>query len=158
MLAAITAGGGASLRIEDSSLTDARGDGGAVRADMPAAIAGTTFSYGAGGTPVLEASGPLKVESSMFHLFGDRPAAIRALGPGVTVRGTALDGAPGALLLQDWSESTPVLAGNHVAPGDTEASSGGYLLHRGKDAAHAAVSGLRHMAGRVRDLLKTAWR
>ena len=157
-LAAITAGGAASLHIEDSSFSDPRGDGGAVRTDVPAAIAGTSFSYGAGSVPVVEAGGMLDVQSSAFHLAGSRPAAIRALGPGVTVRGTTLDGVDGALLLQDWSDGTPVLAGNRVGPGDTEASSAGYLVHRGKDTAHATIDSLRHLAGRMRDLLRTALR
>ena len=157
-LAAVTAGGAAALRIEDSSFSDPRGDGGALRTDVPATVVGSSFSFGAGVSPVLEASGPLEVASSVFHLSGSRPAAIRALGSGVTVRSTSLDGAAGALLLQDWSDSAPVLAGNRVSPGDTESSSAGYLVHRGKDAAHATVSSLRHMAGRMRDLLKTALR
>lgn len=152
-LAAVTVGAIASVRLEDSRFSEPKGDGGAVRTEAPAEIAGSRFGYGPGPTPVVEAYGPLAVTGASFHLSGTRPAALRASGPSVAVRDTQLESAGGALLLQDWSDGTPVLAGNRVGAGDTETSSAGALLHRAKDTAHGVLGALRHTAGRVRRML-----
>ncbi len=154
-LAAVTVGRIASFRIEDSRFSNNRGNGGAVRTDAPTLIVGSTFSYGAGDSPMLDAAGPLDVSGSTFDLSGLRPAAIRVLGAGVAIKGSTLLNRTGTplLLLQNWSGDTPVLAGNTIGPGDTEASSAGAMLRRAKDAAHGILDTARHFAGRVRRML-----
>ena len=154
-LAAVVVNGIGSVRVEDSGFSDPRGEGGALRSAAPATVTGSSFSFGPGSAPVVEGSGVLDVERSVFVLTGPRPAAIRALGPGVTVRGSTLTNRAGVpqLLLLDWGGGAPVLGQNTVGRNDTEWSSAGSLMRRGKDAAHTVVDTLRHLAGRARRML-----
>lgn len=150
-LAAVTVGTIGAMRVEDSRFTAPRGPGGALRAEAPVTVSGTTFEYGAGSEPVLDLSGPSTVDGSTFRLLGARPAAIRATGPSVTVRGSTLghgDGAS-ALLLQDWTSDGAAVSGNTVAASDTETSRSGSIIRRVKGAAHAGIDAVRHVAGRA---------
>ncbi len=80
-------------------------------------------------------------------------------GPGAAVGMIRADGGPvtlrrnqftGAVLLQDWTGGTPVLAGNELAPGAQEVSTDGYWRHRVSTTLHGAKDGARSLAGQVK--------
>jgi hypothetical protein len=57
-----------------------------------------------------------------------------------------------AVLLRNWGNATPVLAGNNVQPGDIEMTDDGALLHRAKQAVHEALAWLHQLMTAARHL------
>ena len=153
-LAAVTVGPIGAVRIEDSRFSDGRGEAAAIRSAAPLDLIRTQFIAGASGLPVVEVSGPLRVEGSHFHITAPRPAALRARGPGASVHGSGLNGMGGGVLLQDWTTGGDVVVGdNQVGQNVTEVSTSGRWWHLVREAAGSAAGALRHVAGRALRLL-----
>ena len=135
------------------------GAGGAISSGAAETTLASNTITTPGTLPPVVASGRLTLVGNTFEVGAGatgRRAAVLALGDaGPVLRGNRLlHAGPAMALLLDWSGGTPVLDGNQVPSGDSEASTEGAWRHRASDAAHGAKDGLRSWAGRVKRFIK----
>lgn len=140
----------AALAVRDSRFSAARG------AQVSSAAAQTEFRGNTVETGAeargLDIQGALVMEDNTLTA-GSAAAAgmVRVDGAGpATLRRNRLQGVPGAVLLQDWTGGTSVLAENVLGPDETEVTTDGVWRHRASSALHRVRVAARALAGQVK--------
>ena len=159
--AALTVGGVALLRVEGSVFSGVKGGQVstlAARSELTGNRIATGAEAGAGAA-VQAGGGLLVMRDNVLEAGPSMPphgAAVVASGSGAELRGNRLlngTGRPMTLLL-DWTDATPVLAGNVVGAGDSVVGSAGLWRHRAGNLAREAWTEGRTAAGDAKRAVK----
>ena len=149
------------LRIAHTTFAGVKGGQVTTYADRTELI-GNQIGEGSGDEPevaVLATRGDLLAEDNTFQIGPNAPnlgAAIAAWDAAtVTLRRNQLENKTGQhlALLLDWTNSSPVLEGNQVGPGDSEVSTSGLWRHRASGTFAATKEAVRDLARSVKHLL-----
>ncbi len=146
------------LRIEGTSFKGVKG-GQIGTAALRTELTGNTIETGTGDAPsvaVMATGGAPILEDNLLTMGPTAPrlaAAVVAMGNGAPeLRRNTLTNATGRpmALLLNWTGTEPSMAGNQVAPADTEVSIEGLARHMAAILLHGMVDGVRGLAGRIK--------
>ena len=154
---AIGVGGIEQLEVRDSTFRDPRA-GNAVSSAAGHTVLVGNHVVAPGNPPAIQLSAAAELSANQFELTageGQR-AAILLTGTGpatVTDNRLGNSGNPAVLVL-DWRDGSPTLAGNTVPPADAEVSTSGALVHTAKTTARSGMDAARGLLGVAKRELK----